>query len=96
MICTAGIVQRQAIGRRTADEDLRGLREAGALHDQGLARQGRRTVGNWLAGTVQGHDADHAVAQFGAQRRLGAQADGEEQQARQFHCGLPGGVLVTV
>ena len=66
-----GIVQRHTIGGGTADQDLGGLHEAGALHDERLAWPGRHIVGNGVAGKMEEHGADNAVAQFGAQRQAG-------------------------
>ena len=77
-----GIVHRYGFGRRAGDQDLRGVGEVFALDDEGLARLGGSVVGDWSAGLVRHYGADHTVAQFGAQGRLGGERKGEEEEQK--------------
>ena len=80
-----GIVQRRGLGGRAGDQDLGSVREAFALNDEGFAGLGGSVVGDRAAGLVRDHGADHTVAQFGAQGRLGGEREGEEEE--QQECG---------
>ena len=65
------------------DQDLGSVREAFALDDEGLAGLGGSVVGDWVAGLVQDHGADHTVAQFRAQGRLGGEREGEDEEQQE-------------
>ena len=76
----------------------RASHEVVALHDERLAGLGRRVIGDGVARGVEDHGADHPLRS--SVRSDGLSGEGEERgsarAAARFHCGLPGGVLVTV